>query len=86
MIIQQRLSFGHPCTRLHTPPCMNAIPYGAARFHRCRRLVKAQTVIPKAGSVWDADSMSLADLRSQLSSALEVEDYKTAADLRDSIQ
>jgi len=30
--------------------------------------------------------MSVADLRTQLNAALKVEDYKTAADLRDSIQ
>eukprot|EP00983_Pelagomonas_calceolata_P008219 268952-Pelagomonas_calceolata.AAC.1 len=38
-------------------------------------------------AVWDGENnMSIADLRSQLNAALEVEDYKAAADLRDSIQ
>jgi hypothetical protein len=39
-------------------------------------------------SVHDGElcGMSVADLRTQLNAALKVEDYKTAADLRDSIQ
>lgn len=53
-----------------------------------RRQMQAARLCTQA--VWDSESsdssLSMADLKFQLNAALKVEDYKTAADLRDTIQ